>query len=154
MLLDTKEELIKKCNVCKEFSTRPYGKRRQTGTFPEYRTQGSRPFEVQNPLVQVSVKELEKCYLIVFMCASSRAVHLDVARTQTVDEFKKINAIISRQTRPCIINSDNATVFTATTDWVGTIRKSEKLQNHLAGKNIHWQFNLTRSPWWSLWETN
>ena len=79
-------------------------------------------------LYKVGKKEKGKCYVIVFTCTSSRAVHLEVARTQTADEFKsKLNAIII---------SDNAKVFKATADWIKTVRKSEKLQNYLARENI------------------
>ena len=74
-----------------------------TSALPEYRTEGSRPFEVTGvdfagPLLyKVGKKEEGKFYVIIFTCASSRAVHLEVARTQTADEFKsKLNAFISR----------------------------------------------------------
>ena len=64
------------------------------------------------------------------------------------DEFqKKLNAIISRRTRPHVIISDNAGVFKTTADWIRAISKSEKLQNYLAREEIRWQFNLVRSPW-------
>ena len=132
------KKVIKKCNVCKVFSTRPYGVP-STSALPEYRTEGSRPFEVTGvdfagPFsYKVGKKEQGKCYLIIFTCASSRAVHLEVTRTQTADEFKqKLNAFISRRTRPRIIISDNAKVFKTTADWIKTIRKSEKLQDYLA----------------------
>ena len=66
-----------------------------------------------------------------------------------VDEFqKKLNAFISRRTRPRVIVSDNARVFKTTADWIRAIRKSEKLHNYLAREEIRWQFNLARSPWW------
>ena len=123
------KKVIKKCNICKVFSTRPYGVP-STSTLPEYRTEGSRPFEVTGvdfawPFsYKVGKKEQGKCYLIIFTCASSRAVHLEETRTQTADEFKqKLNAFISRRTRPRIIISDN--VFKTTADWIKTIRKWE-----------------------------
>ena len=148
------KKVIKKCNVCKVFSTRPYGVP-STSALPEYRTEGSRQFEVTGvdfagPFsYKAGKKEQGKCYLIIFTCASSRAVHLEVTRTQSADEFKqKLNAFISRRTRPRIIISDNAKVFKATADWIKIIRKSERLQDYLAGENIRWQFNLAKSPWW------
>ena len=148
------KKVIKNCNICKVYSTKPYGVP-STSALPEYRTEGSRPFEVTGVdfarpfLYKVGKKEEGKCYVIIFTCASSRAVHLEVARTQTADEFKsKLNAFISRRTRPRIIISDNAKVFKATADWIKTVRKSEKLQNYLARENIRWQFNLAKSPWW------
>ncbi|KAK2560676.1 hypothetical protein P5673_016438 [Acropora cervicornis] len=39
------KKTIKRCNVCKVFSTRPY-EAPPTSALPEYRTEGSRPFEV------------------------------------------------------------------------------------------------------------
>ena len=39
------KETIKRCKVCKVFSTRPY-EAPPTSALPKYRTEGSRPFEV------------------------------------------------------------------------------------------------------------
>ena len=44
--------------------------------------------------------------------------------------------------------SDNASVFKTTAEWIKKIRKSEKLQDHLASLGITWRFNLSKSPWW------
>ena len=147
------KKTIKRCNVCKVFSTRPY-EAPLTSALPEYRTEGSKPFEVTGvdfagPLsYRVSKEELGKYSSIIFMCTSSRAVHLEVTRTQMADEFeKKLNALISRRTRPHVIVSDNAGVFNTTADWIRAIRKSEKLHKYLVREEIRWQFNLARSPW-------
>lgn len=82
---------------------------------------GSRPFEVTSvdfagPLSYIiSTKEQGKCYLIIFTCASSRAVHLEPTEAQTADEFqRKLNGFISPRTRSRMVISDNATVFKAT----------------------------------------
>ena len=148
------KKVIKNCNICKVYSTKPYGLP-SISALPEYRTEGSRPFEVTGVdfarpfLYKVGKREEGKCYVIIFTCACSRVVDLEVASTQTADEFKsKLNAFISRRTRPRIIISDNAKVFKATADWIKTVRRSEKLQNYLARENIRWQFNLAKSPWW------
>ena len=148
------KKVIKNCNICKVYSTKPYGLP-SISALPEYRTEGSRPFEVtgvdfaRSFLYKVGKREEGKCYVIIFTCACSRVVDLEVASTQTADEFKsKLNAFISRRTRPRIIISDNAKVFKATADWIKTVRRSEKLQNYLARENIRWQFNLAKSPWW------
>ena len=88
-------------------------------------------------------------YVLIFTCATSRAVHLELTRSQTAEEFqRKLNAFITRRTRPEKIVSDNAATFKATATWIERIRKSEKLQNYLAQQEITWQFNLSKSPWW------
>jgi hypothetical protein len=43
--------------------------------------------------------------------------------------------------------SDNAATFKTTAKLIKVIRKSEKLHDFLATQDIHWRFNLARSPW-------
>ncbi|XP_028415673.1 uncharacterized protein LOC114539152 [Dendronephthya gigantea] len=148
------KKVIKKCNTCKVFSAKPYGAP-TTAPLPEFRTNESKPFQVTGvdfagPLIcKVGKNETEKCYVVVFTCATSRALHLELTHSQTAEEFQeKLNSFITRRTRPRRIVSDNATVFKATASWIKRIRKSEKLHNYLATQEIHWTFNLAKSPWW------
>ena len=145
---------INNCNVCKVFSTKPYGTT-ETAARPTFRTEVSRPFEYTGvdfagPIYhRISKKEEDKAYVLIFTCATSRAVHLELTRFQTAEEFRqKLNAFITRRTRPRTIISDNAATFRATTDWIKKIRKSEELNDYLASQSITWQFNLSKSPWW------
>ena len=100
-------------------------------------------------MTTITKKERGKCYVLIFTCATSRAVHLEVTKSHTAEEFqRKLNSFIARKTRPCLIISDNASVFKASASWIKKIRKSERLPDHLAREDIRWQFNLSRSPWW------
>ena len=75
---------------------------------------------------KISKKEQGKCYILIFTCATSRAVHLEMTRTQSAEEFqRKLNAFIARKTRPKVIVSDNASVFKTTASWIKKIPKSE-----------------------------
>ena len=58
---------------------------------------------------KVSKTKEEKAYVLSFTCATSRAVHLELTRTQTAEEFqRKLNAFIARKKRPeQIINNGN-----------------------------------------------
>ena len=94
-------------------------------------------------------KEQEKCYILPFTCATSRAIHLELKKTQTAEEFqRKINLFIARRTRPKVMISANASVFKSTATWMKNIRKSERLQDYLTRQDVNWRFNLSRSPWW------
>lgn len=146
--------IINGCNTCKVYSAKPYGPQ-ATADMPRFRTEVGRPFETTGVdfagprSYKISKKEQGKCHILNFTCAISRAVHLEVTKTQTADEFqKKLNAFIARRTRPQLIISDNASVFKPTANWIKAIQKSERLQDHLARQGIRWQFNLSRSPWW------
>ena len=85
---------------------------------------------------KLTKKENDKCYILIFLRATSsyelhsratsRAVHLELTRSQSVEEFKmKLNAFITRRSRPKMIVSDNGAAFKATATWIRTIRKSE-----------------------------
>ena len=135
---------VRDCNVCKVFAAKPYGAP-TTSALPEFRTNVSRPFQYvgvdfAGPLKCKEGKtEEEKAYVLIFTCATSRAVHLELTRSQTAEEFqRKLNAFITRRTRPEKIVSDNAATFKATATWIRRIRKSEKLQNYLAQQEITW----------------
>ena len=136
------------------FATKPYGTP-TTSALPEFRTEVSRPFQYvgidfAGPLkCKVSKTKEENAYVLIFTCATSKAVHLELTRTQTAEEFqRKLNAFITRRTRPERIISDNTATFKTTATWIKKIRKNEKLQYFLPQQEISWQFNPSESPWW------
>ena len=149
----------KRCAICKVFSTKPY-KGQTTAPLPLFRMNISWPFETTGVdfagpfLYRVAKNKAEKAYIIIFTCAVMRGVHFEVTRTQGADEFKvKLNAFITRKTRPKLLVSDNAQVFKTTANWIKNIRKSESVQDYLAKQEISWRFNLSKSPWWgSMYE--
>ena len=95
-----------------------------TAALPEFRTEVRRPFQYTGvdfagPLKYNVNKREEKAYVLMFTCATSRAVHLEFTRTQSAEEFpRKLNAFITRRTRPQVIISDNAATFKATATWI------------------------------------
>ena len=148
------KKIINSCYLCKVFRTRPYGPTK-TAALPPFRTECGGPFETTGidfagPLsYKISRKEQGKCHILIFTCATSRAVHLEMTKSHTAEEFlRKLNGFITCRTRPKRIVSDNAAVFKTTATWIRKIRKSEELQDFLAQQQITWQFNLPRSPWW------
>ncbi|XP_074624492.1 uncharacterized protein LOC141882446 [Acropora palmata] len=147
------KKLIRRCNVCKVFAAKPY-EAPVTAALLEFRTEVSRPFQYTGvdfagPLKYKVNKREEKAYVLMFTCAISRAVHLELTRTQSAEEFqRKLNAFVTRRTRPQVIISDNAATFKATATWIQKKRKSERLQDFFARQEIKWQFNLAKSPWW------
>ena len=108
---------IHKYDVCRLYSTKPF-EAQVTAKMPSFRTEGSRPFEVTGldfagPVYyRISKNDNGKCYILIFTCAASRAIHLEVIKSQTAEEFqRKLNAFISRTSRPRFIISDNALTF-------------------------------------------
>ena len=133
---------IHNCNVCKVFAIKPLVPS-TTASLPNFRLEAVRPFQhtgvdFAGPLVYRKKDKSEgKAYVIIFMCAVTRAVHLERSKSQSAEEFQsKLNLFITRKTRPNLIVLDNATVFKTTAKWIRMIRKSEQLQNYLATQEI------------------
>ncbi|CAB3986293.1 Pro-Pol poly [Paramuricea clavata] len=98
---------------------------------------------------KLTKKEEGKCYILIFTCATSRAVHLELTNTKSAEEFEvKLNAFIARKSRPKLIVSDNGGACKATALWIRKICKIERLQDYLARQEVWWRFSLSMSPWW------
>ena len=124
------------------------------GPLPKERTQECHPFEVigedyAGPIYYVKNKAISKSYILLFSCSVSRAIHLELVRNLTTQEFiKSIKRLIARRGSPKIIYSDNAKTFQAGAKWLIKINKDEKFHNFLSNENITWKFNLSKAPWW------
>ena len=79
--------------------------------------------------------QLFKSYIILYTCATTRGLVLDLVSVASAKAFVNNLKFISRRGCPRIILSDNGTVFTA-----------ELTQNFEATRNIKWQFSLTEAP--------
>jgi len=62
---------------------------------PSFRTEDGRPFETTGldfagPLeYKITKKEQGKCYVLLFTCYTLRALHLEVTKSQTAEEFQR-----------------------------------------------------------------
>ena len=102
-------------------------------------------------IYKVGKKEEAKAYIVIFTCAVMIAIHLEVTKSQTAEEFiRKLNAFIARKERPAFIIFDNGGggAFIATAEWINKLRKSESLLDFLGRQESKWNFNLSKSPWW------
>jgi hypothetical protein len=148
------KRVIKSCRGCKRFQARALNSP-PPGLLPKERTQGSTAFEVvgvdfAGPIRYRRRKDQEdKCYLILFACSLSRALHLELLLSlETVEFLGALRRFIARRGRPSKIFSDNGKTFVAAASWLKKVMQDERLHDFLADKCISWQFNLSRAPWW------
>ena len=146
---------IRQCNIFKVFSTKPF-RGNITAPLPKFRTDVSRPFQHSGvdfcgPVVYRENKEEAKAYVIIFTCAAMRAVHLESTKSQLADEFQaKLNAFITRRTRPETLISDYGGAFKATADWIRNLRRSGRLHDYFVQQEIIWKFNVSKAAWWGV----
>ena len=83
-------------------------------------------------------KEVHKAYIVLYTCATSRMVHLDLVPDLTTESFiRSLQRLIARRGYPKLIVSDNGKTF-----------KGRKLKVFCATRGIKWRFNLAKAPWW------
>ena len=82
--------------------------------------------------------DMNKAYIVLYTCASSCAVHLDVFPRLTTKAFvRSFKRFIARRGVPNLVVSDNRSTF-----------KREELKKLLADHRIEWKFNVALAPWW------
>ena len=100
-------------------------------------------------MYRIKGKQDGKAYIILYACSLSRALYLETLPSQSLGEFLKfLKRFVARRGRPDKIYSDNGSTFVGASKWLKKILKSEALENYLLSRNIRWQFNLSRAPWW------
>ena len=140
------------CENCKIMNAKPYPIP-DVGMLPEKRITANYPFGVTGidfvgPFQVKEGGDHAKAYVIVFSCATSRAVSFTVAKSMEAKEFiDKLNDFISVHSRPREIISDNAKTFKVAAKFIDNLRKSEVLHEYLADQDIKWEFILAKSPW-------
>ena len=93
-----------------------------------------------------------KCYVLIFTCAVSRGVHLELVWDMSVKWFMLgFRNFVSRRGLPAFILSDNSKTFKCAAKELTTILNDVKFQKYMSGHNIRWQRYLEYSPWWGGW---
>ena len=147
-------KIIKNCYGCRRFQAKAL-EQPTPGLLPRDRTEGSRPFQTigvdfAGPMKFKKRNKTEgKAYIVLYACSLTRAIYIDLLNSLATAEFiRSLKGFIARKGRPEKIYSDNGKTFVAAAKWLGTVQKDENFQNTLATTRIHWQFNLSRAPWW------
>ena len=138
--------LLFPCGVCKKLNSRPYAYPGHSD-LPVLRFDDRYPFsstglDYLGPLYCYPVygdqKQIYKAYMVLFTCAATRAVSLEVVsdgRAATfIDAFSRF---VARRGCPNVIVSDNAAVFGA-----------DETQKFLANRFVEWKPILESAPWW------
>ena len=80
-----------------------------------------------------------KVYILLFTCAVTRAVHLELADDLTEDEYLfAFRRFLSIRSFPRVIFSDNALTFQSA---------SKTLRNYLSDNRVEWKIITPRAPW-------
>ena len=132
--------MVDTCSRCRRYKGLNY--QSADGGLPSFRTEPSRPFskvglDFFGPLY---VDKGTKVWVLLFTCATSRAVHLELVKSQKIDDVKRaLRKFFALRSTPQLIFSDNAKTFHA-------------LLSHIP-RTVTWRFIPEAAPWWGgFWE--
>ena len=147
--------ILSNCITCKKHSQKQYSEP-LTAQLPDYRVTKSVPFstcgiDFAGPFYVRHSKEviLDKVYLCLYTCASSRAVYLDLSTDLTAEAFiRSFKRFSTRRGFPQRVISDNAKNFKSANQQLSALFELPSVQRYLAEKRVRWQFNLDRASWY------
>lgn len=130
------KRILRDCRTCKKFNPPAYAQ--SEGKLPDFRSKFSSPFEHvgMDHAGPFYLKDRGKVYVLLFTCACTRAVHLELVSTlNTLDTALAFRRFQSRRSRPLAVYSDNAPCFKRLAPLVPA----------------QWNFIPERSPSWGGW---
>ena len=129
--------ILRQCVTCKRHLARPFNNPAPE-QLPEFSVTLARPFQkcgvdFAGPLYVVQRKSMKKVYIILFTCAVTRAIYLELVPDLSVETFKQAlkRFIIARRETPSFMISDNAKTFEATAKWLKKLYHNPMVQQYL-----------------------
>lgn len=157
--------VLQKCVTC--FRAKPKSIYPKMGDLPSSRVSPTRPFHISGVdycgpyLIKDSKfrnRKFIKSYVCIFICFSSKAVHLELVSDLTTEGFlNALKRFVSRRGLCSHLYSDNATNFAGAKNVLleaSKFSKDELFQDYLSQNKITWHNIPPRSPHFGgLWES-
>lgn len=155
------KRLLRRCVTCRRLEGLPYTSY-NVPDLPSVRVSEDPPFthtgiDFAGPLFirrNSTESDNEKCYVCLFTCASTRAVHLELTRSLSVESFLlAFRRFTSRRGLPATLMSDNGQTFRGSSKEIVKIARSKEVMRYLAINGVSWKFIVEKAPWWGgFWE--
>ncbi len=130
------KSIVKGCRLCKIYSAKSMASP-QMAPLPDTRARRTRPFQhtgvdFAGPLYVKSGKETVKAYITLFTCATTRAVHLELAEDMTASVFRMtLEKFVAAWGMPNLMISDNASTFKTTALQLKKLFDHPEIQEYL-----------------------
>ena len=128
---------------------------------PSFRVDEAPPFsnvgiDMAGPLlVKANDKgDTYKAYVCLFTCAATRAVHLELVTSLSVETFICVfRRFCTRRGLPALLITDNAKTFRSVSKEVKNLLRSPRLSEYFLTKGVRWRFIPELSPFQGgFWE--
>ena len=147
------KRVVRHCRLCKWFKENGF-LTLPSLHLPKFRIEDGPPFlniglDFAGPLfVRNKSENSAKCYISLFTCATTRAVHLELTEGLDVENFlRAFRRFATRRGLPRMILSDNAKTFKSASKEIRKIARSKTVLDYFANREINWKFIPELSPW-------
>ena len=151
------KRVVSKCITCCKLQTRSFPALRAPD-LPDFRVNRVDPFAITGVdytgALSIKGTPESKVYIVLFTCAVTRAVHLELVRDLSAISFlQALRRFCGRRSCPKMLLSDNATYFTSVAKHLSDIMNVTDVTNYLSGIKCQWRFIPARAPWFgAIWE--
>lgn len=151
------QSVIRKCQLCK-LAKGGHFQISKPPPLPVFRVTQSAPFtftgvDYLGPLLVKSPdRDCQKVWICLFVCAATRAIHLEVVQNLTTEQFLlALRRFAAMQRKPRMLISDNGKYFKLAHNvlqhiW-GEIIHSQRVQDYSLQERIEWKFIPEYAPW-------
>ena len=158
------KRVIRPCIVCKRIEGKPFGTPikpqlplSRVSDAPPFANTGidfAGPLYVRSKSQDKSNGAMEKAYVCLLTCASTRALHLELVPNLSVATFlQAFRPFVARRGLPSRILSDNAKMFKGGAREIKKIVRSANVLRYMADKGVTWEFIVEKAPWHGgFWE--
>ncbi|XP_047736655.1 uncharacterized protein LOC125177954 [Hyalella azteca] len=146
------KKILKYCVTCRKVQSKPFQSVIEP-PLPEERISKSMPFQITGIDYSgaITVREQStstKVYIALFTCMVTRAVHLEVAGSNSEEDFlRAFIKFASRRSFPSIVYSDNAMNFVSASKTLKDIANSQLVSSAFNNYQVEWRFITPRAPW-------
>ena len=154
------KEMVPKCVLCKKLEGLPF-KTIFSPDLPNFRVDERPPsthvgVDFAGPLLVYNkdTKEQDKCYVCQFTCASTRAVHLELTESLSVEALiRAFRRFCVRRGLPRTLVSDNAKTFRSASKEIKKLLRMPRFKEYLVLKGVKWNFIGELAPFHGgFWE--
>ncbi|GBL95284.1 hypothetical protein AVEN_37737-1 [Araneus ventricosus] len=145
------QKIIKGCLICRGYSAKSADQ--LASQLPEVRIAQTPPFytcgvDFAGPIYVKNLEGMQKSYVVLFTCATTRALHLELATTMTTESFlMAFRRFISRRGNCRIMYSDNAKTFKKSNrefEQISKILLEDNFHDFICNQRITWKFIVER----------
>ena len=148
------KSVIVKCYVCRRLEG-PSCDYPAPPALPSFRVDNCTPFLTTGVdytgalnITDSDTGESRKVYVVLFTCANTRAVHLELATDLTADTFLNVfRRFVARRSCPQLMISDNGKYFRLSSSLLRQIMEDTTVQRELEERGCKWKFIPPKSPW-------